>query len=80
MPETVSLTINGHPLKVARGTTVAVALAIAKAVSRTSVQGEPRSALCGMGVCFECRAIINGEPHQRSCQILCEDEMEVVTQ
>ena len=40
--------------------------------SRISVTGEPRAALCGMGICFECRAVVNGIPHRRTCQILCE--------
>ena len=44
-----------------------------------SVTGEPRGPLCGMGICFECRATIDGMPHQRSCQILCAAGMEVRT-
>lgn len=80
MPETVQLTINGRTVQVPHGTTVAVALFLANVPARTSVTGEPRSPLCGMGICFECRATINGEPHRRSCQILCEDSMAVQTQ
>lgn len=80
MSDTVQLTINGMPMQVARGTSVAAALALANTAARTSVTGELRSPLCGMGICFECRTMINGEPHQRSCQILCEDAMDVRTQ
>ncbi len=36
---------------------------------RTSVTGEPRAPLCGMGVCMECRATVDGVPHQRTCQV-----------
>jgi sarcosine oxidase subunit alpha len=32
-----------------------------------------------MGICFECRATVNGKQHTRTCQILCEPAMEVVT-
>jgi sarcosine oxidase subunit alpha len=32
-----------------------------------------------MGICFECRAIINGKAHSRSCQIVCELGMDVRT-
>jgi sarcosine oxidase subunit alpha len=32
-----------------------------------------------MGVCFECRVTIDGEPNQRSCQTLCREGMEVQT-
>lgn len=76
---TLSLQINGSPLQVASGTSVAAAMLIAAQPSRLSVTGEPRSALCGMGICFECRATINGTHHQRTCQLLCEDGMKVET-
>lgn len=36
---------------------------------RLSVTGEPRGPLCGMGICFECRATIDGKPHVRTCQM-----------
>jgi sarcosine oxidase subunit alpha len=32
-----------------------------------------------MGICFECRAVINGTAHRRTCQILCEQNMTVET-
>jgi D-hydroxyproline dehydrogenase subunit gamma len=79
MPETLSLTINGAASRIPRGTTVAVALLIAQQPSRISVTGEPRGALCGMGICFECRAVVNGTMHRRTCQILCEQGMTVET-
>ena len=83
MPEPVrslALKVNGLPLTVASGTTVAAAIMMAGVPARRSVTGEPRGPLCGMGICFECRATINGTPHQRSCQILCAEGMEVRTQ
>lgn len=46
---------------------------------RQSVSGESRFPLCGMGVCYECRVSINGVKHQRSCQTLVEEGMEVET-
>ncbi|MGC1649004.1 MAG: 2Fe-2S iron-sulfur cluster-binding protein [Candidatus Sulfotelmatobacter sp.] len=75
----VSLTVNGQQVSVLAGATVAVAVAIAGQACRTSVSGEPRGPLCGMGICYECRVSINGVPHCRSCQILCEPGMEVRT-
>jgi len=80
MPDTVTLTVNGNAVSVAAGATVAVAVAIAGSPCRTSVSGEPRGPLCGMGICFECRVSINGEPHRRSCQTLCEPGMDVSTE
>jgi D-hydroxyproline dehydrogenase subunit gamma len=79
MPETFSVTINGAINRVARGTSVAAALLIAQQPSRVSVTGQPRAALCGMGICFECCAMVNGTPHRRTCQILCEQGMTVET-
>jgi aerobic-type carbon monoxide dehydrogenase small subunit (CoxS/CutS family) len=79
MPSQVTVTVNGAPVSVPQGATVAVAMAIAGQACRTSVTGEPRGALCGMGICFECRVVIDGNPHRRSCQILCEPAMEVRT-
>jgi hypothetical protein len=78
-PEALTVTVNGSPVVVSSGATVAVAVAIAGQACRRSVSGEPRGALCGMGICFECRVSINGRPHCRSCQILCEPGMEVNT-
>jgi sarcosine oxidase subunit alpha len=79
MPETLAITINGATVRVARGTTAAAAMLLAEQPCRLSVTGEPRVALCGMGVCFECRALVNGAPHSRTCQILCEQGMTLET-
>jgi hypothetical protein len=79
MLETISITINGVQSRVAHGTTVAAAMLTAGQPPRLSVTGEPRTALCGMGICFECRAVVNGVPHRRTCQMLCEPDMTVET-
>ena len=72
--------VNGHSIPMPEGSTVAAALLNVNAPCRTSVSGEPRTALCGMGICFECRAVIDGVPHRRSCQIPCRNGMTVETQ
>ncbi|WP_420239315.1 (2Fe-2S)-binding protein [Telmatobacter bradus] len=79
MSENLTLIIDGRPLTVTAGTTVAAALLMAGASSRRSVSGQPRTPVCGMGVCMECRATVNGAPQQRTCQILCTEAMEVIT-
>jgi hypothetical protein len=79
MPEQVAVTVNGAHLAVAPGTSAAVAIMIAGASCRTSVSGEPRGPLCAMGICFECRAEIDGVAHCRSCQILCVSGMKIKT-
>lgn len=80
MPEQITLAVNGRAVTVPSGATVAVAVATAAAYCRDSVNGEPRAILCAMGVCFECRVEIDGTRHQRSCQILCSQGMQVHTQ
>jgi D-hydroxyproline dehydrogenase subunit gamma len=79
MPSPIVLRVNGETVSVPSGATVAVAIMMAGQAVRTSVTGEPRGVLCGMGICFECRAEIDGQPHCRSCQILCQAGMEVRT-
>ena len=79
MPRGIALTVNGMPISVNSGASVAVAVAMARAASRISVAGERRGPLCGMGICYECRVKINGSQHCRGCQVLCEPGMEVST-
>ncbi|MEE8586880.1 MAG: (2Fe-2S)-binding protein [Acidobacteriota bacterium] len=80
MPESITLTVNGRTVTVPMGTMVSAALARAGLDAfRTSVTGQPRGPLCGMGICLECRVTIDGRPHARSCQIPCRPGMEVQT-
>jgi predicted molibdopterin-dependent oxidoreductase YjgC len=75
-----SIRVNGRAVSVPAGTTLAVALLqIGQYAFRTSVSGEPRAPLCGMGICFECRVTVDGHLHARSCQILVRDGMEITT-
>ncbi len=79
MPEPLTVTVNETEIAVPQGTTVAVAIMLAGQVCRTSVSGEPRGPLCGMGICYECRAAIDGVQHCRTCQIVCSQGMEIRT-
>lgn len=79
MPDQLTLTVNGRPVTVPIDATVAVAIVLAGEPCRVSATGEPRGPLCGMGICFECRATINGVPHCRSCQVQCRPGMDVAT-
>jgi sarcosine oxidase subunit alpha len=79
-PPPIHLLIDGRAVTVAPGTTVAAALWSAGIFRfRTSVSGEPRGPLCGMGVCFECRVAIDGVPHRRACLVACAPGMTVET-
>lgn len=80
MHDAVNLLVNGIPVRVLAGTTVAAAVLIAGETHfRQSVSGERRGPLCGMGICYECRVTIDGLAHCRSCQIVCRDGMKVQT-
>jgi len=72
--------VNGSPISVPAGSMLSAALLMASAPCRISTKGEPRTALCGMGICLECRAIVNGVPHTRTCQTVCQEDMRVETQ
>lgn len=78
---TCSVIIDGMPFEVDATISVAAALMNAGLHIRRSVTGEPRAALCGMGVCHECRVTIDGERHRRACltavaagQVITRDE------
>ena len=73
----VLLRVNGTDVSMPAGATVSAAMLTAGVPCRTSVTGQPRTALCGMGICFECRATVDGVPHRRTCQLLCRDGMRV---
>ncbi|MFZ0412224.1 MAG: (2Fe-2S)-binding protein [Candidatus Acidiferrales bacterium] len=75
--DAITVRVNGRRIQVPTGATASVAMLIAGDRCRTSVTGEPRGPLCGMGVCFECRVAIDGRRHQRGCQILCVEGMEI---
>lgn len=78
MPD-VTVSLNGKAVRMPQGSTVAAAMLLAGVPCRSSVKGEPRTALCGMGICMECRATVDGQPHQRTCQVLCRNGMTVET-
>ena len=72
--ERVRVTIDARTVEVEAGTLVVAALAIAGLRgTRTSVNGQPRAALCGMGICQECRVTIDGRAHALACQTVCRD-------
>jgi D-hydroxyproline dehydrogenase subunit gamma len=78
MANELTIYVNGRAVEVPAGTSVAVAVLLAGEFCRTSVSGEPRSPLCGMGTCFECRVEIDGETHRRGCQVICHPQMRIV--
>ena len=78
--KSVRLSVGGITVSMPVGSVVSSAMLAAGVPCRTSVSGEPRTALCGMGICFECRALVDGIPHQRTCQLLCREGMRIETE
>jgi sarcosine oxidase subunit alpha len=74
----ITLTIDGRRVLVDEGTTVAVAM-LQAGIRRESVTGTPREPACGMGICWECRATVDGVPGVRTCLMVAVEGMEVGT-
>ena len=64
-----TITFDGQELSVEEGQTVAAALIAAgrRSWRTTRSAGAPRGAFCGIGVCFDCLATVNGRPNVRAC-------------
>lgn len=78
--EQVTVHIDGKPVAADTYMTVAAALVAANVMrTRKSVGGEIRFALCGMGMCQECRVRIDGVPHRLACQVRCAAGMRIET-
>lgn len=73
---------DGTQLRVRAGQTVFAALWSAgmRTTHRTAHTGEPRAGFCGIGVCFDCIATIDGVPNVRSCLLEVRPGMTVDTQ
>ncbi|HEX7865835.1 MAG TPA: (2Fe-2S)-binding protein [Variovorax sp.] len=74
------LNIDGHLVRVKAGSSVAAALRVAggMGIARISVTGQLRAPFCGMGVCQECRVLIDGR-RRLACQTVCTEGMRVET-
>jgi len=78
MRDSFIVRVNGEEFIAGPATSVATMILIANGFRR-SVTGERRAPLCGMGICFECRATVDGIPHERTCLVMCREEMEIRT-
>ena len=72
---------DGHPVKARKGQTIAEAL-LANGITtfRITRHGEDRGVFCAMGVCYECRAIVDGMPNTRTCMTPAKEGCKVKTQ
>lgn len=75
----VRIVVDGRPVDAWAGESVAAAL-IADgdiAFRRTPRRREPRGLFCGMGVCYDCLVVIDGQPGCRACMTPVRDGMVV---
>ncbi len=79
-PDRIRIWLNGVSIEVPKGAMASAAFLAAEVACRISVTGESRTALCGMGICFECRATVDGVPLRRTCQLPCREGMRLETQ
>ena len=68
MPSTFEFTFEGKPVRAREGQSVAAALLEAgERWLRIDEAGNAKGAVCGIGVCWECRCSIDGVPDVRAC-------------
>lgn len=81
-PEHFEIRLDGEPVPVEPGQTVAAALIASgrRSWRRTRKGGQPRGVFCGIGVCFDCLSTINGRPNQRACLVEAQPGDVVTTQ
>ena len=91
----LELMVDGKAIPAYKGETVLAALTAAGIRRLRSARQNPgaptqdpdtqspdtknRGALCGMGICYECRVTINGVPDQRACMTPVADGMVIGT-
>ncbi len=75
----ISVTVNGIKTTAYQGESLLAVLVASgfRSIKHSPVINEPRGALCGMGVCFECTATVDGESNVRTCMVYAEEGMEI---
>ena len=66
----IGITVDGKPATGLTGQTIAAIMMAEGRLSwrRSSVASEPRGLFCGIGICFDCLVVVNGERDVRACQ------------
>lgn len=68
---TIAISVDGRPVTCRNGATIAAALIGAgeTAWRETRRTGARRGLFCGIGVCFDCLVIVNGDGPVRACLV-----------
>ena len=68
MPDEFEFELDGKTIKAKKGQTIAEALlAGGVRIFHRTMKKAPRGVYCNMGICYECRMIVNGQPNVRTC-------------
>ena len=80
--EPFEITVDGEKILAYPGETIGAVLIAAgiRTLRHTNKLEQPRGLFCGIGVCQECRMIINGVPNTQACQTLATKGCRVETQ
>jgi aerobic-type carbon monoxide dehydrogenase small subunit (CoxS/CutS family) len=75
-------TVDGEPVEAYPGETIATALLAAnrRTARRTAHRGAPRGVFCAIGVCHDCRMIVDGQANVRTCLVAARAGIVVETQ
>jgi predicted molibdopterin-dependent oxidoreductase YjgC len=78
-PSTLTIYLDGAPLSAREGDSVAAALLShgIHTTRQTPVSGAPRGPYCMMGACFECLAVVDGQPSVQTCLTQVRDGLRV---
>jgi predicted molibdopterin-dependent oxidoreductase YjgC len=79
---TLSLKVDGQPIRARAGDTVAAAM-LAAGIDHfrtTPVTESPRAPYCLMGVCFDCLITIDGVGSRQACLVPVREGMAIETQ
>ncbi len=65
----ISITVDGEQVEAYPGESIAAALLASgrRAFRRTAKENAPRGIYCGMGICFDCVATVDGVPNVCTC-------------
>lgn len=73
---------DGRAIDFVPGQSVGAALTAAGVRSwrTTRVAGRPRGLFCGIGICFDCLVVADGQPNQRACLLPATPDLTVSSQ
>jgi hypothetical protein len=69
-PTVITITVDGVPVDGLLGQSLAGVLLVSDTMAwrTTSFGDRPRGVFCGIGICFDCLVIVNGQRDVRACQ------------